>query len=330
MMIDCPDHLCMLRHQWRTLWEECDYTADMIPLQVCIDVDMSYRPFNTMHLGAHRSPVRTAEHLSALCSEIASSRDTLCLAGLMGYEAQVAGVPDAVPQAGMYNVGIRCMKWLSMRDIVHKRASMDRAISNCGMKLKFFNGGGTGNFAAACADPTLSEVTMGSGLLQGHLFDYFAGNMAQPAMAIALQATRACEQGVLTCQSGGFIASGAVSPDKTPMVVSPRGLRPFPAEGFGEVQSPLHGPQGIISTVQIGDPVVVRPAKSGEIAEHFNYYLLIATPPVLESVMLPDNTMVAADLLEEGFTPVRVEENGRVTHVVGRAATYRGIGLAFY
>ena len=55
-----------------------------------------------------------------------------------------------------------------------------------------------------------AQVAAGSGFLQPTLFDFFAENQQEPAFCYALQATRCSQPGVFTCQSGGFIASGAV------------------------------------------------------------------------------------------------------------------------
>jgi len=142
-------------------------------------------------------------------------------------------------------------------------------------------------------------------------------NKTSAAFAIALRVTRIPEPGVICCQSGGFVAryslffcflwnlywqmmttnnmccSGSFSPDKSPSVFLPRDIVEFAAEGFGEVQTPLKLPRGM--NVQIGQVILIRPAKSGEISERFNEYLCV--------------------------------RNG---NVVERSKTYRGHGKAFY
>ena len=82
--------------------------------------------------------------------------------------------------------------------------------------LQFFNGGGTGSLQDACADPSLTEVSAGSGFLQGHLFDNYSSNQCLPAAVYALQITRLVPN-ILVCQGGGFIASGTLSEDKLPV-----------------------------------------------------------------------------------------------------------------
>ena len=108
-------------------------------------------------------------------------------------------------------------------------------------------------------------------MLQASIFDWYADNENEPACAFALQCTRSCSPGrVVCCQSGGFIASGEIAPERAPQVFVPRGLTPFGAEGFGEVQTPLQVARGSEADevkLRPGDPVFFRPPKSGEIAE---------------------------------------------------------------
>jgi D-serine deaminase-like pyridoxal phosphate-dependent protein len=53
-------------------------------------------------------------------------------------------------------------------------------------------------------------------------------------------------------------------------------------EGCGEVQTPLRVPIGV--RLNLGDPVLFRHAKAGELAEHFNTYLLIRNGHVVDEV----------------------------------------------
>jgi D-serine deaminase-like pyridoxal phosphate-dependent protein len=78
---------------------------------------------------------------------------------------------------------------------------------------------------------------------------------------------------MVTCHGGGFIASGPGGADRLPLPVFPAGARLVAREGAGEVQTPLALPDG--ADVALGDPVFFRPAKSGELAEHFDEYLLV-------------------------------------------------------
>jgi D-serine deaminase-like pyridoxal phosphate-dependent protein len=60
----------------------------------------------------------------------------------------------------------------------------------------------------------------------------------------------------------------------------PHGARLLPDEGAGEVQTPIAyaGPERLA----LGDPILLRHAKSGELCEHFERLLLIAGGRVVE------------------------------------------------
>eukprot|EP00051_Salpingoeca_urceolata_P028858 m.488233 g.488233 ORF g.488233 m.488233 type:complete len:480 (-) comp25662_c0_seq1:327-1766(-) len=295
LMVDCAEHVTILDR----LWQNELAARDQPPTQrlaVCIDVDMSYRPFgNFLHLGVHRSPCRTLADFIRVYDAIQEST-CLRLSGVMGYEAQIAGVPDDSPLCGwVYNLVLRAMKFLSFRDVVKHRQLIRRFLDGVGADIEFFNGGGSGSAEATVLDPSLTEMTVGSGLLQSALFDWFADSTSHPALCFGLRVTRSCGPGVVCCQSGGFVASGEVSNDKTPQPYLPSDIQPFTAEGYGEVQSPFRINAGSDPVIGVGDPVFLRPAKAGEIAERFLEYILT---------------------------------NGR--EVLGRAKTYRGHGSTFF
>ena len=142
------------------------------------------------------------------------------------------------------------------------------------------------------AEAPITEVAAGSGFLASHLFDRYRDITLEPAACFALQAVREPAAGFVTCLGGGLVASGAAGVDRLPVPYLPPGLRLTGAEGAGEVQTPLRVPEGV--RVALGSPVFFRHAKAGELAEHFNEYLLV-----------------------------------RGDRVVGRARTYRGEGKAF-
>lgn len=286
LMIDSPVHVAMLADYWRG-------SDAAEPLRVCIDQDMSWRPAG-LHIGVQRSPVRTVGDVEALLDAIAA-RGEVRLAGIMGYEAQIAGVGEQNPFAPLLNPAKKLIKTQSVKDVAEKRRAVSQLLLRRGISIDFFNGGGTGSIRTTSGEDWVTEVTAGSGFLQSHLFDYYADNRNQPAMCFALQVTRVPQSDRITCQSGGFIASGPTDADKAPVVFLPAGLKPDKMEGFGEVQTPLIVPPDLRGRLQPGDPVFFRPAKAGEIAERFNEYLLVA--------------------------------EGKLS---GRASTYRGLGHCFY
>jgi D-serine deaminase-like pyridoxal phosphate-dependent protein len=253
-------------------------------LPICIDLDQSYRVSPSarasVHLGVRRSPIRTTKDLELLLRELRSF-PSLELRGLMGYEAQIAGLPDRNPFHPLLNAPKKLIKALSVRDVAQKRrAALECVQEHLGKAPAFFNGGGTGSLRTTGEDPSVTELTAGSGFFQSHLFDYYEDSFLEPALYFALRVTRAPEPGVVTCQSGGFIASGEIGPEKAPVPVYPLGLEPFPTEGFGEVQTPFRVPRGL--SLSPGEVVLCRPAKAGEVTEHFHEILAFSKdqPPV--------------------------------------------------
>ncbi|HVY46512.1 MAG TPA: hypothetical protein VHB21_11565, partial [Minicystis sp.] len=152
-------------------------------------------------------------------------------------------------------------------------AAIARALEAAGLHAALFDGGGSGSLAWSAADPALTEVAVGSAFLGTHLFDGYLDLGAEPALAFALAVARRPAPAFVTCLGGGFVASGPAGPDRLPRPWLPEGLALTPLEGAGEVQTPLLVPRGV--DVPLGAPVFFRPAKSGELAEHFAAYLLV-------------------------------------------------------
>jgi D-serine deaminase-like pyridoxal phosphate-dependent protein len=275
LTVDCSDHVQKLL----TLWNTLGFTT---PLRVCVDVDVSWRPVG-FHVGAQRSPVRSAEDFERLLDEILAT-PKLMFTGIIAYDAQLAGVTDANPFGDRRNLPMRVMKSFSATDVVKKRNQFREVLKRRGIEAEFYNGGGTGSFEHALQDPSLTEVTIGSGLLQPHLFDYYRGTHRAPAFCFALAVTRRPQVDRVTCQGGGFIASGATGRDRSPIPILPAGLRIEPLEGFGEVQTPLIIPPELQNQLAIGDPIFFRPAKAGEIAERFAQYYLMEDGKIVDQV----------------------------------------------
>lgn len=266
--------------------------AEGTRIPVWIDVDMSWRPLGgALHLGVRRSPLRTPEDVVALARRIAGD-PALRFAGVMGYEAQLAGLPDRSVFQAWQNPVKRAVKRGSKPAIAALRARVVAALAAAGLAPEHVNGGGTGSVDWSSADAALTEVTVGSGFLCGHLFDGYRGLALDPAIAFALQVVRRPARDVVTCLGGGWIASGQAGADRLPQPAWPHGCALLAGEGAGEVQTPVAVPAGI--ELALGDPILFRPAKSGELAEHVAEYLLV-----------------------------------RGDRVVDRAPTYRGLGQIF-
>ncbi|HEX8791425.1 MAG TPA: alanine racemase [Polyangiaceae bacterium] len=257
-----------------------------VAIPVVLEVDVSWRPLGTagVHVGVRRSPLREPTEVVALARAVAAT-EGLRFHGVMAYEAQIAGVADA-------GAAVRAMKAASGRDVVRTRARIAHALDEAGLKPTVFNGGGTGTAAACATEAPLTEVTIGSGFVDSHLFDHYRGLELHPAAYFALAVVRRPAPRIVTCHGGGYVASGAAGRDRLPVPALPEGVQLLGLEGAGEVQTPLELPAGV--DLALGDPVFFRHAKAGELAEHFAEYILV-----------------------------------RGDRVVGRAPTYRGLGKCF-
>lgn len=245
-----------------------------VVLEVLLDVDVAYQPGGRLHLGVLRSPLRTPLDIASL-ARAARSIPGVEVIGLMGYEAHVAGLPDANPFSPRMNPARRALKRVAIPAVAAARARAIDALRAEGVPLRVVNGGGTGSVGSTAKEPGVTEVTAGSGFLCSHLFDYYRGSTLEPAAFFALEVSRLPEPRVVTCLGGGYVASGEPGWDRLPVPWRPEGLSYIAMEGAGEVQTPLRlGPR--TSPLRVGDPVVFRHAKAGELAERFAEYLLIA------------------------------------------------------
>lgn len=246
--------------------------AHGVELAVAIDLDMSTQ-FPGLHFGVRRSPVRAVAHAVALADAIARCPG-LRLDGLMGYEAQIAGLQDSSPGlAAIRGLAIRALKRRSQQELRARRGAVVRALQERGHSLRFVNGGGTGSLESTREDDVVTELAAGSGLYGPLLFDGYATFKPRHAAGFALPIVRRPDPGIYTCFGGGWIASGPAGGDRLPQPYLPVGARLLPAEGAGEVQTPIAyaGPE----TLELGDPVCFRHAKAGELCEHVNELLLL-------------------------------------------------------
>lgn len=252
------------------------------PFEIVLDIDMSLRMARGgVHLGVRRSPIRSAQQVLDFFRAIAKLPSIRCRS-LMGYEAQVAGIGDDNP---FKRSTAPILNWVRSKSIT-RGADLRREITDVlredGFEIELFNGGGSGSILSTAAEPWLTEVTVGSGLLCSHLFSYYRSLPLQPACFFVLQACRASDPGYVTCSGGGYIASGEPGWEKVPVPYLPAGLRLVSVEGCGEVQTPVRVPKG--TKLAVGDPVLFRHAKAGELAEHFNSYRLVENGAIIDEV----------------------------------------------
>jgi D-serine deaminase-like pyridoxal phosphate-dependent protein len=251
------------------------------PVRVAIDVDAGWWPLRgALRVGAKRSPVRTPAQAAALAAEIVA-RDGLELAGLMCYEAQIAGVGDDPPGPPPVGAVIRWMQRASARELAARRAGVVRAVQAVA-PLGFVNGGGTGSVHATAVEPAVTEVAAGSGLFGPTLFDAYRSFTPRPAALFALPVVRRPSANVATVLGGGYPASGPPGADRVPRPVLPKGLRLTRSEGAGEVQTPVLGPAA--AGLEVGDRVWFRHAKAGELCERFATLHLVEDDRVVAEV----------------------------------------------
>ncbi len=261
-----------------------------IVIPLCIDMDMSVQ-YAGLHFGVWRSPVRSWEGMYPVVERIIRST-WLRLDGIMGYEAQVAGVGDNAAKKRMKNTMVRWLKNRSIVEAAKRRKEAVERLAAMDLRLRFVNAGGTGSLDSSREEAWVTEITAGSGFYSPGLFDHYASFRYKPAAAYAVEVVRIPKAGIVTCMGGGYTASGTADRDKLAMPYLPSGLKLFPLEGAGEVQTPLRLPAHV--ELGLGDPVFFRHAKAGELCERFKVLYAVS--------------------------------QGRI---VGEYATYRGMGECF-
>jgi D-serine deaminase-like pyridoxal phosphate-dependent protein len=264
LMVDSLEHLDMI---------ESATGPAARPVRVCIELDVSWWPLGgRVKIGAKRSPVRTPEQARELAREIVRRR-RLELAGLMGYEAHIAGLGDRPL--------IRQIKRLSAGEIAERRAAAVAAVEEVA-PLPLVNGGGTGSIHTTRQERVITEITAGSGFYAPALFDHYSSFRLTPAAMFAMPVVRRPSGAVATLLGGGYPASGAPGRDRLPTPHLPRGLRVDRLEGAGEVQTPVTG--SAAASLQIGANVYLRHAKAGELCERFNSLYLVRGGAIADEV----------------------------------------------
>lgn len=254
VMVDSVAHLDMV---------DSVRSSQAVPVRVAIDIDAGLR-IGHQHVGPKRSPLYDASGVVGLAGTIAE-RPGFRLVGAMTYEGQVAGVPDDVPTQRAKSLVVRRLKSMSMSQLTLRRGEIARALAAV-TELEFWNAGGSGSVAETVADPVVTEVAAGSGLLVPTLFDHYQSFTPRPAAFFGLPVTRRPSPEIATVHGGGLVASGPTGPDRLPTPWAPAGLHLTGLEGAGEVQTPLTGhPAALLA---VGDLVWFRHAKAGELFEH--------------------------------------------------------------
>jgi D-serine deaminase-like pyridoxal phosphate-dependent protein len=272
VMVDCREHLDLI---------EAAAGSGHSPIRVAIEIDVSYWiAGGRVKIGAKRSPVRTPAAAATLAREI-RTRDGVRLAGLMAYEAQIAGVGDRVPGKRLRSAVIGAMQRASAREIRERRAEVVAAVLEVS-ELEFVNGGGTGSIASTGSESAVTEVAAGSGFYAPTLFDNYSSFSPRPAAMFVLPVVRKPSPSIATALGGGYLASGIGDASRLPTPYLPAGLRFDSMEGAGEVQTPLLGDAA--RDLKVGDRVYLRHTKAGELCERFNSLYLVSGSEIVDEV----------------------------------------------
>ncbi len=296
LVVDHTDHLKAL---------DLVFKKSAKPFKVILEMDLSLR-LGPLVVGVRRSPLRSEKQILDLLQEIQKMK-SIEFAGLMAYEAQVAGVGDQNPFKPFLSLLLGPIRKFSAWQIARNRKSICEKIKSVGVKNFIFNGGGTGSLSFnESENKVLTELTAGSGFYCPHLFDYYSNFKLKPSAFFALQVVRQPEPDWVTCLGGGYVASGEPGWDRIPKPYDPeafaKGVKTISSfrlsdfEATGEVQTPVQ----VAKELKIGDLVIFRHAKAGELMERFNDVLLIA-----------------------GNSPAEMK-------IVGEAKTYRGFGQCYF
>src|SRR5437588_1279159 len=202
LMVDCVEHVERV---------ETIASSQGVRLPLCLEIDMSM-DIPGLHFGVWRSPVRTPEQARPIIERIMASSH-IWLDGLMGYEAQIAGVGDNFPGRVTKNAVVQKLKKRSVREVAGRRAALVELVQSYGLALRFFNGGGTGSIATTRKESAVTEITVGSGFYAPALFDNYRDFRYQPAAGYAIEIVRRPLPSIYTCLGGGYIASGSVGPE---------------------------------------------------------------------------------------------------------------------
>lgn len=271
LMVDAPEHVNAIAAVAQ---------QQQVSIPLCIDLDLSI-DFGSLHFGVWRSRVKSMNEVEGILAAIEKSSG-VTLDSLMGYEAQIAGLADDIPGQFLKSKVIQFLKKRSIKDLRQRRAAVVEGLTAKGFDLRVVNGGGTGSLESTREEACVTEVTVGSGFYSPTLFDGYQAFTHAPAAGFALEITRRPKAQTYTCLGGGYSASGGAGKDRLPTPFLPERAALFDQEGTGEVQTPIHydGPIDL----QLGDPVLFRHAKAGELCERFTSVLLIHDGAIVDEV----------------------------------------------
>lgn len=251
-----------------------------VHIPICMDLDMSSK-FPGLHFGVHRSSINSIEKVATYLKYVAQF-SYVDLRGVMGYEAQIAGVGTNMAGQRIKNNVLRLLQKRSLPEIVARRTEAIQLVEAATGKLDFVNGGGTGSVEVTREEPAITEIAVGSGFYTPTLFDNYNQFKHLPSAGYAIEIVRHPMPNTYTCLGGGYVASGPLGLDKLPTPYLPKGCSLYTNEMAGEVQTPILY-QGT-EKLKIGDPIFLRHSKAGELCERFNHLLLLKDGKIVEKI----------------------------------------------
>lgn len=254
--------------------------AERESIRVCLELDASWDTKVFGHIGVYRSPVHSIAEVRALAEAIVA-REGFSLAGMMGYEAQIAGLTNQPAGQAMRGMAVKWIQNRSAAELADRRAAAVEVVRSLAA-IEFVNGGGTGSLERTSSESVVTEIAAGSGLFGPHLFDNYSHFRPAPAASFALSVVRKPTPDRATLLGGGWVASGPAAADRLPRLVWPEGLKMVPNEMAGEVQTPLTGEAA--ARLAVGDRVWARHTKSGELSEHINEFAMVDGDAVVGSL----------------------------------------------
>jgi D-serine deaminase-like pyridoxal phosphate-dependent protein len=245
------DNVSQLRHL-------SEYAKTQMPFRLCLDIDLSLDlPF--LRFGVYRSPIQSIHQLQDIVQYL-KSHSEFVLVGLMGYEAQIAGVGDK------HHPIIQFLKKLSLPQLRKRRKELLAFLKQKGFAIEIINGGGSGSLKSTREEEIVTEITIGSALYAPALFDHYNDVQFTPSLFYSLPIIRKPTEHIYTCFGGGYIASGSIGKERAPVPYLPMGLKLLSHEGAGEVQTPVFSK----TALPLDKPIFFRYAKAGELCERFN------------------------------------------------------------
>lgn len=253
-MVDRREHVALLAK----IGAELDVTVS-----ICIDINLS-TDFKVLYFGTKRSSLDSLASITPFLCYI-KEQSHIEVEGVMGYEAQIAGVGNRPPSAIKGRL-IDIMQTKAKKQVTQFRRLAIAHIKAYFPQLRFVNGGGTGSMTYTAEQKEVTEITVGSAFYAPALFDQFAHLQLAKAAGFALRVTRKPAHHIVVCHGGGYPASGAIAIDRYPAFYEPAYFSFLSLEGAGEVQTPIKV-KG--KSIAIGDTIYFRHAKAGELCERF-------------------------------------------------------------